>query len=56
MLHTLLFKLLEDKVAVCPLHKLLPDVVMLGVFGNGKTVTLKFAELTLQVPTPETTE
>jgi hypothetical protein len=48
--------LVEVSVADCPVQIELPVLVILGVTGFGKTVTLKFEELVEHTPLPAVTE
>lgn len=53
----LLFVALDEvSVADCPAQIELPVLVIVGVTGFGKTVTLKFDEFTEHAPLPEVTE
>jgi hypothetical protein len=54
--HTLLIKLLEVSMALCPLHKLFALAVILGVGGKGFTVTLNNDEFAAQLPLPAAIE
>jgi hypothetical protein len=56
VLQLLLEALDEVSVVVSPEHIEFPVLVILGVVGIGNTLTLKFVELTLHVPAPDTTE
>jgi hypothetical protein len=46
----------EVSVADCPAQIELPVLVIVGVAGFGKTLTVNILELDVQLPLPETTE
>lgn len=46
----------EVKVADCPVQIELPVLVIVGVAGFGKTLTVNTLELDVQLPLPEVTE